>query len=48
VTLVTAQAFYFTDLCFANEEDENNLQIYGDVHFVHCNRFFNCTNRKIF
>jgi hypothetical protein len=26
VTLVTAQTFYFTDLCPINEENENNLQ----------------------
>jgi hypothetical protein len=48
VTLVTAQVFYFTYLCFTNEEDENNLQIYADVHFVHCNRIFYCTNCKYF
>jgi hypothetical protein len=48
VTLVTAQAFFFTDLCPINEENENNLQIHSDVHFVHCNRFFNCINRKFF
>jgi hypothetical protein len=48
VTLVTAQTFYFTDLCPINEENENNLQIHADVHFVHCNRFFNCINRKLF
>ena len=31
-----------TDLCLANEEDANNLQIYLDVHFVRYNHFFNC------
>ena len=48
MTLVTAQAFHFTDLCPINEEDENNLQIYADVYFVRCDRFFNCINRKFF
>jgi len=48
VTLVTAQAFYFLDLCLTNEGDENNLQIYTDVPFVYCNRIFNCINRKSF
>ena len=48
MTLVTAQAFFFTDLCPTNEEDENNLQIYADVYFVRRNRFFNCINLQFF
>lgn len=48
MTLVTAQVFYFTDLCFTNAEDENNLQIYADVHIVHCNRICYCINHKYF
>lgn len=48
MTLVTAHAFFFIDLCGVIEKYENNLQICADVHFVHCNRIFHCISLKVF
>lgn len=48
MTLVTAQSFVVAHLCLANAEIENNLQIYVDMHIVHCNCLFNSMDCKIF